>query len=203
MSRLIFGFILCTALSLGSEGQTIKGVLMDASCEAIARTAVEMPVGAPSPDTIRNNSASAAGTTGTADTTGATAGRAKIPTVAPLAQSRAEDERNRIGDTTSGALTVAEAANADCKCEKDVTTVGERYARCKPTARTTSFAIHAEGKLHVLDQEGNDMVRQQMGNEAFRAAMAKARQGSGFMTVTVVGTPGEGDAPLKITSIRK
>jgi hypothetical protein len=63
------------------------------------------------------------------------------------------------------------------------------------------FAIHADGQLYVLDQAGNDMVRRQMSNEAFRAGMADASGQPKFMTVTVLGTP-SGDR-LSITSVRE
>jgi hypothetical protein len=54
----------------------------------------------------------------------------------------------------------------------------------------------------VLDQASNEMVRQQMRNEAFRGAMTDRTGEPHWITVTVVGTPGENNA-LSITSVRK
>jgi len=89
----------------------------------------------------------------------------------------------------SGALTAAE-------------TVAEKYAACRPDEKTTHFAIHASGELYILDNDSNDMVRKQMRNEAFRASMSNGRDGSRWMTVTVLGTTGPGNN-LKVESVRK
>jgi hypothetical protein len=83
-----------------------------------------------------------------------------------------------------------------------MTTVREKYAQCMPTATTTSFAIHSNGQPYILDQAGNDMVRQQMSGEAFRAGMTDASGQPRWMAVTVEGTPGANHG-LTITSIRK
>jgi hypothetical protein len=53
----------------------------------------------------------------------------------------------------------------------------------------------------VFDEAGNDMVRQQMRNEAFRAGMTDESGAPKWSTVTVVGTA-SGDR-LTITSVRK
>jgi hypothetical protein len=100
--------------------------------------------------------------------------------------SMSEGERSRTGSAMSGTT---------------LTTVREKYSQCVVTPSTTSFAIHTDGQLYVLDQASNDMVRQQMSNEAFRASMSDGGSGPKFMTVTVVGTP-SGDR-LSITSVRK
>jgi len=81
-------------------------------------------------------------------------------------------------------------------------TVAEKYAACKATDETRSFAIHANGKLYILDDESNEMVRKQMRNEAFRASMSNGRDGSRWMTVTLMGTPGAGNS-LHLESVRK
>jgi hypothetical protein len=270
--------------SVGTQGQVAASNSNDAVQNSSTSTSAVTHSGRSSPtETIRNNSASALGTTGTADTTGTTAGRAAtnqgstVPKDMTLtAGARAADERNRIGDNTTGTLTVAGSATRNTAggtqnshisgaagdtsttggsvstagnssvtdrsgstgatsgassasalgttgAATDVTTstaagatgdrnrsaggnmattVREKYAQCMPTANTTSFALHANGQLYVLDQTSNDIVRQQMSGEAFRGAMSNANRQSDFMTVTVVGTPGTGNN-LTITSVRK
>jgi hypothetical protein len=82
-----------------------------------------------------------------------------------------------------------------------ITSVREKYRDCVARSTTTGFAIHANGQLYVLDPAGNEMVRQQMRNEAFRASMTDSAGSPQWITVTVAGTPG-GDT-LSVTSVRR
>ncbi|MBC7924919.1 MAG: hypothetical protein H7039_04610 [Bryobacteraceae bacterium] len=84
----------------------------------------------------------------------------------------------------------------------DAETVREKYQACQVTASTTSFALHAEGALYVLDRASNQMVQEQMRNEAFRASMSDKKDASRWMTVTVQGTP-TSENVLTIRSVRK
>ena len=261
--------ILCVALSVAEaqtaadttgsiSGQTITGVLMDASCAAITggssqassstdavrnsttSTSAVTHSGRSSPtEGIRNNSASAQGTTGTADTSGSTSARVSdrdrtarsghgtaIPSdETRAAAARAADERNRMGSNVTGSSQVAGATSGAGSASALGTTgaatdvavpSGERsrtaasststiygqYAQCQPTANTRSFAIHADGRLYLLDHAGNEMVRQQMSGEAFRSATSDGSGQPKWMTVTVIGTPGVNNT-LAITSVRK
>lgn len=126
------------------------------------------------------------------------------------------DDRSASAGATSGANSAsalgttgaapdsatAVAGDRNRSADSGITTVREKYAQCVPSATTTSFALHANGQLYVLDQASNDIVRQQMSGEAFRGAMSNASGQPQWMTVTVSGTPGTGNN-LTITSIRK
>jgi len=110
-----------------------------------------------------------------------------------------------VGATPPQAMSRSEAGSASRSRDGAAGTtesVASKYDACRPGAETTEFAIHATGKLYVLDQTSNEMVRNQMRNEAFRASMSNGRDGSRWMTVTVLGTPGPGDS-LKVESVRK
>jgi hypothetical protein len=78
---------------------------------------------------------------------------------------------------------------------------GDKFENCKATANTTDFAIHTDGKLFVLDEGGNEVVRQQVRNESFRASMVDDTGAPRWLTVTVEGRPtGE---RLTIVSLRR
>ena len=80
---------------------------------------------------------------------------------------------------------------------------GDKYENCKATSTTDSFAIHTDGKLFLLDEGGNEVVRQQVRNEAFRANMVNPDGAPRWLTVTVEGrVNGEGDR-LTIVSLRR
>lgn len=123
--------------------------------------------------------ASATGTTGAATAT--------APTESSIVQSVAPEigERARLVSSDS-----------------DQMTVRNKYRECMVKPSTTSFAMHAGGQLYVLDRASNDMVQEQMRNEAFRASMANQQDQSQWMTVTVKGTP-TSDNTLTIRSVRK
>jgi hypothetical protein len=78
---------------------------------------------------------------------------------------------------------------------------GDRYDRCKATASTTEFAIHTDGQLFVLDEDGNHVVRQQMRNDSFRASLSDDSGAPRWLTVMVEGRK-NGDR-LTITSLRR
>lgn len=208
-----------------TRSQTLKGVLMDASCAAITSES-----GLSSNEAVRNSisSTSAVTQSGRASSTeglrnnspasqnmGVTAGQARETTAAPVvvAREQAKDEQLRIGSNASGTSQIAGAAATPDKSpawtavtspsegergRPDTATVQEKYAGCAPAATTTSFALHTEGKLYVIDDEGNDLIRRQMSGEAFRAAMSAAK----WISVTVEGSPAA-NGMFHVTSIRK
>lgn len=78
---------------------------------------------------------------------------------------------------------------------------GDKFESCKATAETADFAIHTDGKLHLLDENGNELVRQQIRNDSFRATLADESGTPRWVTVMVEGRP-VGDK-LTITSLRR
>jgi hypothetical protein len=135
--------------------------------------------------------ASATGTTGAAT--------AMAPTQAGQVQSLATAGTGTSGQTATG----ERARTADTAvASPQIETVREKYRGCMVTPSTTSFAIHADGTLYVLDRASNQMVQEQMRNEAFRASMTNQRDASQWMTVTVQGTP-TSENVLTIRSVRK
>ena len=89
--------------------------------------------------------------------------------------------------TTPGA--VAEGSRA--RTEMVPTTVREKYKDCKVTANTTRFAIYSNGKITMLDDASNTMVRDKLAGNT-RVA------GSEWMSVTMGGSI-EGDR-LKVST---
>lgn len=78
---------------------------------------------------------------------------------------------------------------------------GDKYEACKVTAETTDFALHTDGRLHVLDEQGNEVVRQQIRNESFRASLADESGAARWVTVMVEArTAGD---KLTVTSLRR
>jgi hypothetical protein len=78
---------------------------------------------------------------------------------------------------------------------------GDKYESCKATAASTEFALHTDGRLHVLDENGNEVVRQQIRNESFRATLADESGTPRWVTVMVEARVA-GDK-LTITSLRR
>ena len=237
---LLFAGSLCVfGQAPASTSPTMSGVLMNASCQAIAsrQTGSSTRSSESTGATSGGNSASAQGTTGSATTTtggsraSATQGtsQADMNTVTHAGrQSSTAGVHGQAGATsgpsaasahgTTGAAVIgsttessgrlqthtAAGTSGDRNRSADSTmpsTVRDKYKDCMATATTSAFAIYSNGNLYVLDSTGNDMVRQQMAGEAFRAAMTDAAGTPKWMTVTVQGTP-NGES-LAITSIRK
>ena len=78
---------------------------------------------------------------------------------------------------------------------------GDKYESCKATADTTEFALHTDGRLHLLDENGNEVVRQHVRNDSFRASLATESGTPRWVTVMVEARPA-GDR-LTITSLRR
>jgi len=223
-----------------TSGGTRTGVLMDASCSAIASrqtgssTLKTYSAGGGTGTTSGPNSASAIGTTGAAieapratpsavdqngqqrsisqqGTAGTVAGMNHTgTTAAPGATSGASSAsaQGTTGAATTGATGAPAAGfgqgNGERSRSADAAmdnTVRERYRDCMARSTTTAFAIHSNGQLYVLDQASNDLVRQQMSGEAFRASMSDRSGDPKWLTVTVNGTA-SGDR-LTVTSVRR
>jgi len=78
---------------------------------------------------------------------------------------------------------------------------GDQYDGCKASPFTTQFAIHTDGHLFVLDDDGNDVVRQQMRNDSFRSSLSDESGAPRWLTVMVEGRR-NGDR-LTISSLRR
>ncbi len=139
--------------------------------------------------------ASATGTTGAATETA-------TPTQSGTVQSLATAGTGTSGTQSPVSTTGERARTIGGTSDESSSRVRDKYRDCMVKPSTTSFAIHADGKLYVLDRASNEMVQEQMRNEAFRASMVNQRDGSQWMTVTVQGTP-TSDNTLTIRSVRK
>jgi len=231
------------------SAETITGLLMDASCRAIAsgrsgnNSAGENAAARQGGEGVRTRTdalgpshASATGTTGAASNTASPSGSVSPGTgqarrdteVIPDRSMRRETEASTKGAATAGpswssatgttgaavdsvppqATNVPNArrstgGNANSSpLSSQTETVGDKYSECRPTADSTAFAIHAGGTVFILDKSSNEMVQNQMRNEAFRASMSDRRDASRWMTVTVMGRRGAGDT-LHVQSVRK
>jgi hypothetical protein len=79
-------------------------------------------------------------------------------------------------------------------------TIQERYRGCHVTPSTMAFAIHSNGKLYVMDDASNAMVRQRLTDDvSLRIAGTDPIGTPKWMSVTVTGTP-QGEQ-LHVTSI--
>ena len=78
---------------------------------------------------------------------------------------------------------------------------GDKYESCKATAQTTDFALHTDGRLHVLDENGNEVVLQHIRNDSFRSTLADVAGTPRWVTVMVEARPA-GDK-LTISSLRR
>lgn len=203
------------------SGQPITGLLMDASCKTIASTrpapgptvdpstgrvnqsgmtgsnAQSMPgeTGKTKTETEARSSAATAGPSqaSATGTTGASVGT--VPPQSGNVQNTKPVQGPGAADSSSASDTGVRARTAD------PSTVREAYKDCLVKPETAAFAIHTDGKVYVLDTAGNEMVAEQMRNEAFRASMSDPAGKTKWMTVTVVGTT-SGDT-LTIRSVRK
>lgn len=84
----------------------------------------------------------------------------------------------------------------------EYTTVREKYRDCMVKSSTTRFALHTEGELYMLDEASNNMIMEQMRNEAFRASMTDSSGDPKWISVTVTGKPAGGDM-LSLSSVRR
>jgi hypothetical protein len=66
---------------------------------------------------------------------------------------------------------------------------------------TTSFAVHSDGRLLLLDDASNQMVRQQLSSDQFRSGLTDASGNPSWMNVTLDGSM-QGSR-LSITSVKK
>jgi hypothetical protein len=78
---------------------------------------------------------------------------------------------------------------------------GDRYDGCKASASSSRFAIHTDGQLFILDDDGNDVVRQQMRNDSFRSSLSDESGAARWLTVMVEGHR-NGDR-LTLSSLRR
>jgi hypothetical protein len=165
--------------------QTLTGVLMDATCDAIANrnvseaskdvtNSVKTYTGA-SGSTGKVEHSATTSSTGSPGSTAATTGSVGAP--------NATGERSRTEDVAIS------------------TTVREKYGKCMVKADTNSFALYSDGRLILIEPASAITVRQQMSSEGFRGNMTDASGQPKWFTVTVTGKM-KGDQ-LAVTSIRQ
>ena len=182
-----------------SGGQSYKGVLMDASCQAIqsrstATTASDVTRSRPMPRSTA--SAAEAGNASTSATTTATTGVATDQSGQATATNRTttigrETDKSSSSVKTYDGTTATGERSRSAHTNPDVqwTTVREKYKDCKVSSTTTSFAIMSNGQLYMLDG-GSDALKQR----------TSTNTPSDWHTVTVVGNV-TGDR-ITVTSVR-
>ncbi len=84
--------------------------------------------------------------------------------------------------------------DASCYNQNPSKSDGKPWVRCAPTASTTSFAIHTNGKIRLFDSAGNDKALTAFQNGALK------RDDNGDMPVVVDGSR-HGNT-IKVESIR-
>ena len=158
--------------------------------------------------------------TGTSRTTDVAAARSTTEAGAQTQRDTASTTAGRTtagtptaGTTTPGTTTAGTTAGAagttgersrtgsDPATSASFTTVREKYRDCMVKPTTTSFAIHSDGRLIVLDESANQMVRQQVTSDQFRSAMTDASGNPKWMSVTLNGSM-QGDR-LSVTSVQR
>ena len=184
-----------------SSGQSYKGVLMDASCQAIqsrstATTSSDVTRTRPMPRSTA--SAAEAGKASTSATTTATTGVATDQSGQATATNRTttvgrETEKSsssvRTYDGTTSSATGERSRSAHTNPDVQWTTVREKYKDCKVSPTTTSFAIISNGQLYMLDGASDALKQRTSSNTP-----------SDWHSVTVVGNM-TGDR-ITVTSVR-
>jgi len=84
--------------------------------------------------------------------------------------------------------------DASCYNDGAPQTAGKSWVRCAPTASTTQFAIHANGRVRVLDEAGNAKASTALQQNDLK------RDSNGDMPVVVAGYR-HGNT-IKVESIR-
>ena len=84
--------------------------------------------------------------------------------------------------------------DASCYSQMGKQAEGKAWVQCAPTQATTTFAIHADGKVRMLDNGGNAKA-----SEALEQGILK-RDNNGDMPVVVMGYR-HGNT-IKVESIR-
>jgi len=72
--------------------------------------------------------------------------------------------------------------DASCYNQNSSQTQGKIWVRCAPKDTTTTFAIHTEGKIRMLDAQGNNKVE-----AALKEGLLK-RDSNGDMPVVIDGS---------------
>jgi hypothetical protein len=162
--------------------QSFRGILMDASCQAIQ-----------SRSTSSGNSPTSEGTRSRAATTavgGSTSNTASDGTAAatPAAAATTAATTGVATDQSGQATATREKAAASAAGERSRSahvnpnsqwmTVREKYKDCKVTSRTTSFALMSEGQLYMLDDDSSSLKPQ---------TSSSAASDSEWRTVNIVG----------------
>jgi hypothetical protein len=188
--------------------QTWSGVLMDASCKVISNEKSENSSGlktysGPTPRPGASTTPEGAEVPARPRTqAGATPG---APEDDPLAPRTA---RPGVGATPQ-AHPSATAQEGQRSRTTDVepadsssfTTVREKYKDCMVKPSSTKFAIHSAGKLIVIDEASNQVVKQALSGDQFQGDLTDASGKPQWMSVTLSG-PMQGDR-LKVTSVSK
>jgi hypothetical protein len=84
---------------------------------------------------------------------------------------------------SAGAVTMYRGQLVDAACyqQNSSDSTGKIWVTCAPTASTTTFAIHTDGKIRMLDSAGNDKAL-----AAFRQGLLK-RDANSDMPVVIDG----------------
>jgi hypothetical protein len=197
-----------------SSGQTYKGVLMDASCQAIqsrsaATTSSDVTRSRPAADSSTATlnmprstaSAAEAGKAATSATTTATTGVAtdqsgqatatnRTTTIGRDTEKSSSSKSSSSVKTYDGTTATGERSRpAHTNPDVQWTTVREKYKDCKVSPTTTSFAIMSNGQLYMLDGASDALKQRTSSNTP-----------SDWHRITVVGNM-TGDR-ITVTSVR-
>lgn len=176
-----------SASAPANAGQTYKGVLMDASCQAIqsrstattssvsrSRTASDASTANMPRSTA---SAAEAGKAATSATTTATTGVAtdqsgqatatnRTTTIAGGTEKSAGPSVTTYNGTSSSSATGERSRSNHTNPDVHWTTAREKYKDCKVSPTTTSFAIMSDGQLFLLDGAGDALKQRTSSNTA-------------------------------------
>jgi hypothetical protein len=194
-----------------AAGQSYKGVLMDASCQAIQShstptTSSNVTRSGPAADSSTATlnmprstaSAAEAGKASTSATTTATTGVATDQSGQATATNRTttvgrETEKSsssvKTYEGTTSSATGERSRSAHTNPDVQWATVREKYKDCKVSPTTTSFAIMSNGQLYMLDGASDALKQRTSSNTP-----------TDWHSVTVVGNM-TGDR-ITVTSVR-
>jgi len=169
--------------------QTWSGVLMDASCQVISNEKSASSSGVKTYSGPRTQAGAAPG----------------VPEDDPLAPRTARPGPGATREAHPSATAqegqrsrTAEVEPAD---SSSFTTVREKYKDCMVKPSSTKFAIHSAGKLIMLDDSSNQVVKQALTGDQFQGELTDASGKPQWMSVTLSGSM-QGDR-LKVTSVSR
>jgi hypothetical protein len=156
--------------------QSFRGILMDASCQAIQSRSTSSVKSSTSEGTRSRAATTAVGGSTSNTASGGTAAATTAATTGVATDQSGQATATREKATASAVGERSRSAHVNPNSQW--MTVREKYKDCKVTSRTTSFALMSEGQLYMLDDDSSSLKPQ---------TSSSAASDSEWRTVNIVG----------------